>query len=214
MNFEDYLKSPASHVTTLLALLLDRYGTDVLGWEPETIASTLEEMRATPLTIDKCQAGIVVLTTDQLYRSMESFNALCGPFNGHRAVFNTFDPPDMNETVWLVSEASLMLGDEYRPDWFSSEVRAYVGMILHDSGVRNAHKPMEWAVFPDVEIDEAYAGALARREMRAVEEARSYVDTRLYELINQLDQAPFEHGEEWNTVRERVLTRMRPAATV
>ena len=214
----EWLTSRGTHVTAILAILIDFYETEVLSWDVATIRlSLIEDLKLQPsrLLIDKAQAGISLLTTDQIYRSPETFNAICSPFNCRPTSFENFVPARAHEAAWLLVEAALLLGTDFQTDLFSPEIRTYLGMILDGEGIRNPSQLFNFVHVPprrdeNEPADPVFTEMRVRREQEARQLIEQYVRLHLAELLRQLQAVPLTDREDvhWS----RFLSEFRPRA--
>lgn len=207
----DLLGGERAYATTLLILLIDEFGTEFFDWEPATLRLEIEEtygVRPSSISLDRIWAGVTLLTTDQLYRTAESFNAIANALNGDDASFAVFDPVDTAEAAWCVTEARLLLGADYDPKMFTPEVRAYVGAIMAQDDIRRGVTPLEFAIFEDRQpaVDATFAEALLRREGDSLADMRSYVTARTRELLTQLNDLPLCNSDQkWPEILHRLV---------
>src|SRR4051812_29132260 len=106
------LQDPESYATTLLVLLVDRFGTEALSWAPETIRTEMASeygVALPPACFDRLMAAVTVITTDYFYKSLTRFIDLCNVLSfGGTFDPSVFDPADPYECAWGISEALLL----------------------------------------------------------------------------------------------------------
>lgn len=151
-EFKKVLENRDSFATTLLAVLLDEYSTDIFDWEPEALALQLKDDFHTHLTdvnSDKIWALIVAITTNQFFTNPEIFLNTCKALSHDEADFAMFRPVTPEEMAWGVTEVLLNnppdknLGN----DGFSEEVASMVGMLLTQQGVMQPPKMLQFAIY-------------------------------------------------------------------
>src|SRR4051812_37638652 len=79
------LADEQSYATTLLAVLLDTYGTEATAWDPETIRLEIEsdfELQLPPTNFDRLMAGVGILTRDDFYTAVPDFIWYCNILSG------------------------------------------------------------------------------------------------------------------------------------
>jgi hypothetical protein len=117
--------SDATFGTSLLALVLDAYGTEALSWDPETMRDTLNDDVGVTIpraSFDRCMAMVTVLTTNTFQASIPACHNICNALNGAAINPNVFDPVDAMELTWAVTEVTL--NDTVEPrSWPSSTAR-------------------------------------------------------------------------------------------
>jgi hypothetical protein len=133
--------SQATFTSVLLTLLIDRFGTEALTWDPSTIAMEIEEdfdVEMSQVALDKLMVGIQLLTTDRFYKSLPDFITFCNVLDGGTYNPAMWDPADAEEVSWGITEAMLISppeDDDEEP--FSNEIRAYIGSALDSEGIIN-----------------------------------------------------------------------------
>ena len=134
-------KSPDTFASVLLAMYLDKFGTEGLTWEPNTITLEIEEefnVDLPQLALDKLLVGIQILTTDRFYKSLPDFISFCNVLSGDTYRPDMWDPADAEEVAWGVTEALLIYPPEDNDDEpFTDEIRAYIGAVLDREGLIN-----------------------------------------------------------------------------
>jgi len=141
------LEDRETFATVLLAILIDRYGTEMFEWEPETLKLEInDDFNATlpRVNSDKIWALIVAMTTNQFYLSIEIYRATCDALMGRDPDFAMFSPSDPEELAWGVTE--VILNDPPDPklgnNEFSHEVSRYTGLILSQNGILVPPEPL------------------------------------------------------------------------
>lgn len=142
--------SPQTFGSVLLTVFLDRFGTEALDWDPNTIVLEVEEEFDADLpqcVLDKLMVAISILTSDTFYRSLPDFITFCNVLSGDTYRPDTFDPADSDEIAWGITEGLLISppeDEEAGP--FSDEIRAYVGAILDREGIINPPDVLQIAI--------------------------------------------------------------------
>lgn len=141
--------------TPLLTLLIDQYGVDGLSWTYQTIKEQLEEdlgvQNIPKSTMDKIMAGVGVLTTDYFFSDPRRFIELANILAGDDFDPTTFDPADVAECAWAVTEVYLLDPWEPEEDPFSPEVKAYVGAVIDEEGFVKVPKILSFALRDNLE---------------------------------------------------------------
>jgi hypothetical protein len=139
MDYPELFQRPESFTLPLITAFLETNGTEALEWEPETIHFEIgEDFGVTPsqLIMDKLQAAITLLTTDQVYRYMEPFEEVVHVLNDDEADFTIIRPPTPEEIAWAMIE-SVLIAEPENPlsEVLSNEVKFYIGQVFHDAGL-------------------------------------------------------------------------------
>lgn len=135
-------KSPQTCASVLLTVFLDRFGVEALDWDPATITLEIEEefdVELPQVVLDKLLVAINILTTDKFYRSLPDFIIFCNVLSGDTYRPDMFDPADSVEVAWGITEGLLIAPPEDdETEFFSEEIRAYIGAVLDSEGIINA----------------------------------------------------------------------------
>lgn len=193
-SYSELFRQPESFTLPLLGAFLEANGLEALEWEPETIRLEIKAdfgVDPTQLVMDKIQAGMALLTTDQFYTYFESFEETVNVLNDSEADFTILRPPTPEELAWAVVEAHLIdEPEEPLTKMFSPEIKQYVGQVLHDAGL---YRPSEFLPFVkclcDHDPEQEHAGL--RDEIRTLhtvkqQRIRIYVVSRFDALKEQI----------------------------
>lgn len=142
---KSFLSSDETYATILLLIVMDKYGTECLEWSPETIKLEIEDDFGVDLpkqNLDKLMAAITIITTNFFYQDPVRFVELCNVFSGDDAEPNEFDPADVDEIAWGLSESFLLWppedSDSNYDTKFSAEVLEYIRQTLIEEGFLSA----------------------------------------------------------------------------
>lgn len=140
-NLKAAWTSKDTYASVLLAMFLDRFGTEGLEWDPTTITLEIEkefDIDLPQLAFDKLMAGIQILTTDKFYSSLPDFINFCNILSGTTYRPDMWDPADAEEIAWGITEAILIYPPEDDiEEPFNEEIRAYIGGVLDSEGLIN-----------------------------------------------------------------------------
>ncbi len=107
-----FFSNPDTFMTSLLAICVDMWTTEFMEWDPETIsleASASFGESVSDVCLDKIQAGITILTTEQFYNDPLVFLQLCNVINGSAASWDALtDEVTVEEAAWSVLEAGML----------------------------------------------------------------------------------------------------------
>lgn len=208
--------NPSTHVITLIAVILDQYGTECLGWEIESLKLALEsdyDLTVGTLTVDKLQAGILVLTTDSYNRSFENFTILCNAFNRRLISFENLDPISTEESVWFLVCLKMLLEDDFDGFKLHPEILKYLELLFQTSGVYSQIKGLEFikthSPVPDKDVDVDFREAIYKRELNEKTTIFTYVQQNTQELLLQLQEIPLENrSEQANQLLQEFLKQL------
>ena len=130
---------PTTFATTLLVMFADRFGTEGMQWEPETIAYSIErEFRVAlpPANFDRLMTAIAMKLSNAFYKDLPTFIDFCNVLSGDSYDPRVWDPADSSEIAWGITEALFL--DPPDPDDeepFTDEIRAYIGAVLDAEGI-------------------------------------------------------------------------------
>ena len=204
---EDWLRDPGLFATSALALLTDRFGIEFVEWDPLTLRMEIASefgINPDPGLQDRIQAACALLTSNLFFVSLETFNTVCNSLNFGVATNEVFLPADLDDVLWGVTEARILLGDDFKDDGFSHNVRLYTGCLLSQSGVSRPPSMLGFAEFPEGEADNADGNLqidplFAKVHYDQQQELRGSLDAdnnvRILLLFRQLAGIPLKHGD-------------------
>lgn len=202
------LTDEAMLATPLVALCVDRFGTEFFDWEPMTFE--IESRAQFGIEIpdenrDKIWALVSALTSDAFYKSLETFIPTCNALNGSIANFDDYDPVTGEEAAWGITE--IVLNDpptEELDKLFSHEIRYYIGLTLKSEGVTAPPRVLvpfaEYDENPEevagaiIGPDEGFVAMHARRQKEEQAGITDYVVSRMALLMRQLQALPLRSG--------------------
>lgn len=150
-KIKDVFESEDTYATVLLAAVLDQYGQEALEWHPFTLRLELEQdfgAKLPKINLDKLMSAIAVTTTDLPYITPDRFIVVCNSLSGEEYDPETFDPADVFEIAWGLTEMRIIDPPADDTPEFSPEVVAYISYILRESGVTEPPAIMRFAVDP------------------------------------------------------------------
>lgn len=193
---------------TLLISFIDEFGAEALTWAPETMLLELQETvipEVPALAFDNLQAAITVLTTDKFVRDLPTFISVCNIFSGNTFDPEVFDPADVGEVAWGLTEA--MMIEPTAPGDFSEEIQAYVAAIAADEGFTSLPdllaigRPYFTANIVDFSEDpdmQASVYTLSEARLQAITD---FVAQRGSRVIAQLQALPLQNGSAQGLLR-------------
>lgn len=196
-----------SFATSLIILMLDEYGTELLEWNPNTILIEIEDtFHVSPSTrnFDLLMSAISLLLNDGFYSSVPTFNDLCNTLSGELMHPEFTIPTDAAGCAWGITEAMLISPPEHTDTAFTEEIRAYISEILKAEGILNPpdilkiakldKKIAEKVNFDYSDDPDLFAGIYQVQDSRT-QEINNFVSNRLYDLTMQLKSLPLKNGK-------------------
>ena len=203
--FAALLQNPETIGTLLLVGLLDEFGTEFLGWEPETLEREISQtwnVQVPARNRDKIWALVTELTTDTFYSSLDGFIHICNALSDHGADFQNFDPATVQEMCWALAEIHLINPPDEKTR-FNDEIVAYMKARLETESFQKAPQMLRPYV-PDTATD-AVEEPLAMdgidyngfwdKQQRDRLQIDEYVRNRLFALIQGLAALPLHHAD-------------------
>lgn len=200
-------KDNDSYTTTLVAMFLDMYGTEGLSWDPTTCLMEVQDDMAVvlpPIVADRLLAGIQLLKTDAFYCSLPDFIAFCNVLSGTPNNPEMWDPADVYEISWGITEAMLLAPPDNEDEPFTEEIRAYIGQMVSVAGIISPPDVLRLALRDSPELTgqvnaEYSDDPLMFQAIYAVEQAKTDDITRMLkenlgELLDQLTRLPLRSG--------------------
>lgn len=207
------ITSSDSYTTTLILLLVDTYGTECFTWDPQTILLELQDdfdVTVPQATLDKVMAGINIITADDFYQSVPDFITTCNILSGDTYDPRAWDPADVDEIAWGITEA-LLLSPPEDEEPFSPEVQAYIGATLDAAGIITPPDILRIAVRdrePATEIAADYSddpimfNSIYDLEMTKSNAILAMLKENLRELAAQLEHLPLNNGSTRGAIEQ------------
>jgi len=198
-DVQDLLTSPDTYGTVLACVAIDAYGLEALNWDPRTLRMELEAsygVEMSDASLDRLQAFLTAITTDQFYNDLWAFLHIANALNGRPVDFRVGpDEVDIEEIVWAVAEVGLSDPKEDDKDTptYSEDVAEAVGVLLHREGFIQPPSVLSWAIMPNrpVSKDQETEAAVISRSQEQQAEMDQYLRERMQELFVQLKSSPF-----------------------
>jgi len=151
-------QDPSLYCSSVLLLLFDSFGPDMINWEPETIYASIKTetgVDVDPLTADKINAVLGLLSSNLYHRSLPAFCALNSVFNFKYADPDEFRGCTLDDILWGTTESRMIEGPEdFDQEAFTHDIARYTAELLSVEGVTKPPSALKFAEFPDTEIDE------------------------------------------------------------
>lgn len=205
-----FLGADETYATVLLLIVADTYGQEALEWSPTTLRMQLEEDFSVKLpsgNLDKIMAAITVVTTNYFYQDPTRFVELCNVFSGDDAEHDEFDPADVSEILWGISESFLLWppeeGDDSYDTKFSAEILEYIRQTLTEEGFLKAPDVLgvsgldETSFVRDTWSDdpEMYQ-AIHELHQHKMQDMKFFLHSNFRDLHQQLEALPMEEGDK------------------
>lgn len=137
---------------TLMALLVKKYGADILSWEPEVVRWQIEDdynYRISDLQSDKIQAATALMVTNTFQTYWSAFERICHLLNNTPVDLTDLIPLQAEEIAEALAHARIFFGESDPEDWkFHDDIRAYVGIAFHNYGMFRAPQIFKEAILP------------------------------------------------------------------
>jgi len=222
-------ESENTFASTMVVALTDELGSvSWFAWEPESIRKEISDRfdaKVPQDNMDKIQGLVLAMTTNQFYVSLEAFIGICNSLGGDGADFRTFDPADVEEMQWAVTEV-LLNDPQGTPleDLFSEEIRHYIGVQAAQEGFKELPKTLAFgALDPEYDrVTEAVAdpemfSAYYSTSKEKVTTAEQENQEKLRDLVGQISRLPLQQidSEAWKKFSgrapESILKQSPPA---
>lgn len=131
----ELLKSNNTKATPVVLFLVDRLGSSVFSYEPETIAEYLKNIESSisDSLLNKVNAALGLFTSDLFWTDPITFSLVCRALNGK--IIDAGEEPTLADIVWGVTEANLLFGDVSGDIQFSENVKTFVQFLFKANGI-------------------------------------------------------------------------------
>lgn len=205
-SVQQFLTDNNTFVSSITLLLVDQFGLEFMQFEPQAIQMDIEEtfnIKVDRYLKDKIEAGFTLLSNDLYFKSIEGFNIINSVMNLKVPSMKDFTMTDLEDVMWGVTEARLLLGDEIWAEAdISHDVRLYTGKLLAEEGITTPPKILSFAEFNPVEMDNrdiilagdaALTQAYWERQDIAISELETWAKNRLSMLFEEAKQLPLNN---------------------
>lgn len=208
--------------TPLLVLLIDRFGTAMFDWEPDTLRLEIKStwgVEPPQENMDKIWALISLITTNLFNVSLEFFIHVSNALSGNGADFANYDPATVQEMCWAITEQHLIAPFEKGED-FSSEILTYMKASLLEEGFSQVPQILTEHIGKDLTsselvedglaIDEIDTNAYWDMQTRKRLDIDAYLVARMRQLIDELAALPLHHAktDQIKQLQERAHTTL------
>lgn len=156
-----WMKEPTIFGSAAVALLIDSFGSECLEWDPTSLSL---EMRGAfgqepeDELFDRILSAISLLKSNAFFVDLTAFMNTCNALNFGVVTSETWIPADLDDVLWGVTEARMLLGDDFDEDDFSHDIKRYVGMLVQEEGLKNVPSVLRFLEV-DERIEEVYEEA-------------------------------------------------------
>ena len=199
-----FFTSTDSFASTLLCLLIDKYGVEVLEWDPATVEIQIKEdfgVQASPHALNRIQAGSAILTSNLFHVSLEAYCTICNTLVNGVSDTGQFVPSSLNDIAWGMTEAALLEGSDYLKQGYSHNINLYMGVLLDQAGIYDPPAIFKTVEYPGT-VQEDNLTALSGDEMayqnywdrQADHKANvdAFINARLFHLLSEMKTLPIE----------------------
>lgn len=202
----DLLTNPAAVATPLVAIVVDRLGTEAFNWEAEVLEEELQKIAGGPIpggNLDSIHALILSLTTERFWQDPKTFMLVCNALSDQDPVVpGVFSPPFPDEIAWAVTE--LVINDplenqESLEERFSSDVLTVITSILYVAGFLIPPEPLTFVKPRELrsiiqEDDPAMYQGIWDLQNSKRDLVEGFVANRALILFNQLKELDLKTG--------------------
>ena len=189
------LRHPNTMGTVLHAIAVRTWGTDIYGWEPETIVMEFKdewEIDLPSAAADKLCALLSAVSSDRYYQDWAAFTYVNQVLCGHDGdVIEGADPLLVAEAAWGVVEMRL---NDATPSPWGEEVGRYVGVLLDEEGFDRPPAILGFAIMPARYGGSDYAADRTQRKSIETEHAKvvsEFMQEQALTLFRQLQELPW-----------------------
>lgn len=212
---KDLFHNPDAFGTALVVAVIDDYGVEALDWELDTLAIELQSKYGDipDQAFNRLGAAMTLLTSNSFFTSLDAFNTICSTLAFQVPVIDQFIPSSLEEVVWGLTEARLLLGEEEPEVPFVRSIRIYVGKLLEEEGILSPPEILNFAQMtklgdPDLQIISDMPDITEMFEASQSETKKSldgYMLQRAVELMRQIGELSLENSD-LSTFHEKVST--------
>lgn len=205
-RIQKILSDPESTGTVLLVILMDLYGAEATAWSPQAILLEFEDdfkVKLPSNNLDKLMATIQIITSDEFYTNLPTFNEFCVILADGPHQPGVFVPADARSCAWGMSEV-LLLDPPEQDEPFSPEIVSFLSKAISDEGILKppdvlriaTHDPqlMDRIRYDYADDEEMFTG-IYKAEKEKTDEINTYVRDRLRKMLMTLESLPLTQGD-------------------
>lgn len=209
-------EKPDLYATCLLLLFLDQFQdqgenenpdlphSPCTDWDPETIGLSLQELniQLTAAAMSRLLVAIQIFSSNRFRQDLPTFNQFCNVLSGDVLTNDAFDPADLDEVAWGLTEAYLIsVPDKNDPNPYSEDVKSFVARLVDDAGLMSTPsilqlgEPTEQRSLPaEFTDDPTMFSAIYAAEDQKNNDLSELLRDRLSLLLAQIQQLPLRNG--------------------
>lgn len=207
----ELFESEDAFASSLIALLVDAYTTDVFTWEPEVIGLQVQDDFTAIIpknNMDKIMSLILSMTTLQFYTDWSFFNETCKSLNGEGADPDSLVLADPEDLAWGVTEIALNdpPDDKIGNGDYSPEVCEFAGRVLSANGIWQPPKLLSFAALPenaalnsDLSDDPTFFETAMKMQQDERTRLEQYVGEKYRALLAEVKSLPINVGVKLTT---------------
>jgi len=200
------LNNPTLFVTSVITMLIDTYGTDCLNWETETfeIELTNSGVLVNNMLMDKIMTGVIILTTNEVHRSVTAFNNIIQVLNFNEAIPRTFIEPSLDDILWGCLEIRMLEGvEDYEKQGFDDNIKSMILTVLKEHGITDPPSILDFIDF-DIKfikrLDEALSNLknndYAERQSQLKNTLNDDLKNKANSLMSQIRLLPLQNRQK------------------
>jgi len=175
-RIREILISPYTMGTTMHAICLRAFDTEMYSWEPEALVMEIHDefgVEASEAGLTRLQALVSALVSESFYTNWMAFAAICSGLCTEDGEVDLTGFLPSACLSWGVTE--VLLNDSTPGKW-SPDVARYAGTILAEEGIIKPPAILSWADMPEI-----YQGSTGAAEIRQ----NAALDSQHKEVINE-----------------------------
>lgn len=211
-----------SFATTLVMILIDQLGTvEWFDWDPDAIRAEIQTRFESDLpqdNMDKLMALVICLTTERFYVDIDFFIHACNAMGGEGSNFKTFDPAEIDEMSWTITEVALNDPlEKPREELFAPDIQEYIRREAVMEGYGILPSPLKFVGEPkelfseleeSAEFGEDFFASSWQAQQQQAKNIEDMVKRNMELLVKQIQSIPLIHGdsESWQKFAGKPLT--------
>jgi len=160
MVAKDLFVSKNAYATPMFTWMLNKYGTEIIQWDPATLELQLREdlgVTVPGYNLDKIHAACSLLASNLFHVSLETFNNICLAFSRGLVSGDYMIPASAFDILWGVTEAKILEGGDFDKEGFSHNIALYAGVVMDQAGIYEPVKTLSWAEYQRGRKEAVYA---------------------------------------------------------
>ena len=212
-HLQEILSSPSTFATVFLTVAADKFGSEFLGWDPETIRMEMDQqfsIKMPDVCFNRLMVAVQLVTSDAFYKSLPDFIQACICLTHGMMTTDTWEPADALEIAWGVTEALIIWPPPPKEEEpFTQDIVKYIQMALEDEGIMNPPDVLRIGAKSDLlpKVQATYSddpemfAAIYEVEQGKGEDINQGIRNNLRLLIHQLHDLKLDNGDTANSVQ-------------